>query len=136
MDDKWEPPKMRQTYAFRYGYIFCQNCLKSWERRYLKREKFEKILDIEKFWNYAKEWEKKNYKINTIKNQVSWELMKNDNIWAHKQCRGPFFKMIILINKSIVPIFKMIKLSKFIVKLQTHLKQPKFQLNVKVPEKI
>ena len=49
MDDKWEPPKMRQTYAFRYGHIFCQNCLKSWERRYLKREKFEKILDIEKF---------------------------------------------------------------------------------------
>ena len=44
-------------------------------------------------------------------------------------------KMIILINKSILPLFKMIKLSKFIVKLQTHLKQPKFQLNVKLPEK-
>ena len=40
---------------------------------------------------------------------------------------------IILINKSILPLFKMIKVRKFIV--QTHLKQPKFQLNVKVPEK-
>ena len=29
----------------------------------------------------------------------------------------------------------MITVEKFIVKLQTHLKQPKFQLNVKVPEK-
>ena len=42
---------------------------------------------------------------------------------------------IILINKSILPLFKMMNVRKFIVKLQTHLKQPKFQLNVKVPEK-
>ena len=34
-----------------------------------------------------------------------------------------------------LPLFKMIKVKKFIVKLQTHLKQPKFKLNVKVPEK-
>ena len=73
--------------------FFCQICPKSCERRYLKREKFEKILDIEKFCNYANQWEKKNHKFNTIKNQVSQELIKNDTlVWAHKQYKGTFFK--------------------------------------------
>ena len=93
MGDKWEPPKLSQTHVFRHGHIFSQICLKSCERRYLKREKFEKILDIEKFFYYANEWEKKNHKFNTVKNQVSWKLIKNNtNVRAHKQCKGTFLK--------------------------------------------
>ena len=47
--------------------------------------------------------------------------------WEH------YLKMIILIKKTIPPIFKTIKRRKFILKLQTRLTR-KFQLNVKVPE--
>ena len=129
--------------------MFCRICLKSCERRYLKRENFEKIL-------YANGSEKKKHKLNVVKNQVSWELIKNNytNVSAHKQCKGTFFKkiliqtfghisnakkhslkMIILISKSIPHLFKMIKVRNFIMKLQTHLKQPKFPLNVKGPER-
>ena len=46
----------------------------------------------------------------TVINEVSWELTKNDtDVWAHKQCNVTFLKMIILINKSILSLFKIIK---------------------------
>ena len=51
------------------------------------------MLDVEKFCNYTNGWEKTNHKFNTVKNQVSWELIKNDaDVWAHKQCKKTFFK--------------------------------------------
>ena len=53
MGDKWELPKLSQTHVFRHGHIFCPICL-------------EKILDVEKFCDYANEWEKKNHKFNQL----------------------------------------------------------------------
>ena len=84
----------RQTHVFRHEHIFCQICLKSCEGRYLKREKFEKILDTEKLCNYTSEWEKKNHQFNTFKNQVLWELIKNGTNLGHRS--KTFFNIFFL----------------------------------------
>ena len=59
--DNWEPPKIIQTHVFRHGHISCKIYLKSCEKRCLKWGKLDKILEIEKFFNYANEWEKRNH---------------------------------------------------------------------------
>ena len=93
------------------------------------------MLDIEKFCNYTNRWEKKNHKFNTVKNQVSWELIKNDaDVWAHKQCKETFFKNDYL-HKQINTTSNENEKSETIHSEITRLKQPKFQLNFKVPEK-
>lgn len=66
-----------QTHMYRHGHLVCQACFKSCEKRFLKRDNFQKITDIKKFCNYAEKWEKKTHTFNTVKSHVSWESLNN-----------------------------------------------------------
>ena len=60
MDNEIETPKLSRILVYRHGHLVCQICFKSCEKRFLKRDSFQKIIDIPKFCNYAEKWEKKN----------------------------------------------------------------------------
>ena len=68
MDNEIETPKLNQTHEYRHGHLVCQICLKSCEKRFLKRRK--KTV-FQKFCNYAEKWEKKTDTFNTVKSHVS-----------------------------------------------------------------
>ena len=48
--------------------------------------------------------EEKNHTLNTVKSHVSWESLNNTTeIWAHKNCKGTFFKTEYLEEQPDVP---------------------------------
>ena len=99
-------PKFSQSHVVRGRWI-CQICFKGCERRYLKRDNFQKIQDIQKFKAYAEKWESKDHEYNTINKHVSWtSLDESDEIWAHQspwQCKGKLFKDYYLSKQSSFP---------------------------------
>ena len=87
-----------------HGHLVCQICFKSCEKRFLKRDNIQKITNIQQFGNYAEKWEKKKHTFNTVKIHVSWESLNNTTeIWAHKSCKGTFFKTEYLEKQPDVP---------------------------------
>ena len=73
--------------------MLCQICCKSAEKRCLKRDKFEKITNVEKSRLYANKWDKKNHEYNVVQNFVQWSIIKSDTeLYAHKHCKSNFFK--------------------------------------------
>ena len=104
MNNEIETPKLCRTHVHRHGHLVSQICFKSCEKRFLKRDNFQKITDIKKFCNYAEKWEKKTHTFNTVKSHVSWESLNNTTeIWEHKNCKGTFFKTEYLAKQSDVP---------------------------------
>ena len=108
MDEHSEPrklpePKFSQSHVVR-GRLLCQICFKGCEKRYLKREHFQKLQDVQKFKTYAELWELKDHEYNTVNKHVKWTLLDEGNeIWAHKQCKGKFFKDNYLSKQTSLP---------------------------------
>ena len=65
---------------------------------------FRKLTDIQKFCNHAEKRERKKHTFNTVKSHVSRESLNNTTeIWAHKNCKGTFFKTECLEKQPDVP---------------------------------
>ena len=58
-------PTFSQSHVLR-GRLICQICIKGGEKRYLKRELFQRIQDIQKFKANAEKWESQNHEYNTM----------------------------------------------------------------------
>ena len=94
MGDYSVPSKsnISKTHVYR-DHLVCQICCKSAEKRYLKRDKFEKIANFEKFQEYSNKRDKKDRNDNVVKNFVKWNEINNETVlWALKQCKSNYFK--------------------------------------------
>jgi hypothetical protein len=67
----------------------------------LKRNKFEKITDWEHFRQYAIRWEEVTHTYNQTLKLVDWSAPAEK--WAHKSCKGLFFKDLFLQSQQCIP---------------------------------
>ena len=67
MDNEIETPKLNRTHVYRHGHLVCQICFKSCEKRFLKRDNFQKITDIQKFVITLKSGRKKPIRLTLSK---------------------------------------------------------------------
>ena len=56
-------------------------------KRKIKRENFQKLTDLCRFKEVAEAWEKVDHEYNKINQMVDFAEK-----WAHKTCKGKFFK--------------------------------------------
>ena len=83
-------PTFRSTHV-QSGRIICQICFVGCEHRYSKRNKYHKITDWEQFKKYAIHWRDTNHAAyRNVYNLVDWSA--SGDKWAHKLCKGLFFK--------------------------------------------
>ena len=60
------------------------------DKRNTKRGKFQKLTDLCRFKEIAEAWEKVDHEYNKINQMVDWQYFAEK--WAHKACKGKFFK--------------------------------------------
>ena len=74
--------------------VTCQICFISVERNKIKRNKFERINDINKFQTYSQTWYKTHHDdYKRVFSLVDWsQLNSKKEIWGHKSCKGKFFQ--------------------------------------------
>ena len=73
-----------------HGRIACQICFVSSDKRHIKRKNFQKFTDISRFKELSETWEKVDHEYNKINQLVNWQ--DSSDKWAHKACKGKFFK--------------------------------------------
>ena len=66
----------------------------------MKREKLEKISNIEHFKETASHWKNCSYEYKRVHALVNWEKGGKRGEMAHKACKGTFFKESFLISKN------------------------------------
>ena len=67
--------------------------------------KFQHHGRLKKMHPYAELWEVKEHEYNTVNKHVIWTSLDEGNeIWAHKQCKGKFFKDNYLSKQTSLPI--------------------------------
>ena len=59
----------------------------------------QKIKDITGFQEKALEWKRYNHEYRTIYENVDWPNLKE--AWAHKSCKGNFFKKTYMTNQPL-----------------------------------
>ncbi len=74
------------------GRITCQICFESVGKKHLKRgiKKFERLSDWSNFNIFAKRWAKTDHEFKKVLQMVNWNSIGEK--WAHKTCKGKFFK--------------------------------------------
>ena len=77
--------------------IYCEICLKSCIKKHKLRSKLEKIVDIKVFKSFAERWHQKQHEYNKVLNFVDWTT--DQEHYAHKSCKGTFFKESFLNTK-------------------------------------
>ena len=63
----------------------------------MKREKLEKISNIEHFKETALRWKNCGYEYKRVNELIDWE---KGGEMAHKACKGTFFKEVFLFQKK------------------------------------
>ncbi len=82
-------PTFRSSHVYS-GHITCQICFMTCDKRHLRRNKYEKIVNVERFKQYALRWETVSHAYNTVYKSVNWT--DSAQKWAHKACKGCFLK--------------------------------------------
>ena len=82
-------PTFRATHV-QPGRKTCHICFTGCEKRNSKRAKFERITDVDKFKNYAVQWQNTSHLYNRVFDQVMWSSVGEH--WAHKLCKSQFFR--------------------------------------------
>eukprot|EP00112_Aurelia_sp_Birch-Aquarium-sp1_P004612 Seg1523.1 transcript_id=Seg1523.1/GoldUCD/mRNA.D3Y31 product="hypothetical protein" protein_id=Seg1523.1/GoldUCD/D3Y31 len=73
------------------GPITCQICFESVQKKHFKRgKKFERLSDWSNFSCFARKWAKADHEFNKVFQMVDWN--STGEKWAHKACKGKFFK--------------------------------------------
>ena len=64
----------------------------------MRRKNFGRIIDINRFKHIAEKWERVDHEYNKVNKLVDWT--NNQEQWAHKGCKGKFFKTEFLNNQE------------------------------------
>ena len=81
------------------GRITCQICFESIQKKHRKgRRKFEKLSSCSNFLSFARKWAETDHKFNNVLKMVDWKFTGEK--WAHKICRGKFFKEHLLVSQN------------------------------------
>ena len=80
------------------GRITCQICFESSLIKHEKREHFQRV-DKTKFLKYSLEWKHVDHCYNLVHSKVD---CSSKEIWAHKNCKGIFFKGSFLSSQTLI----------------------------------
>ena len=81
------------------GRITCQICFESIQKKHRKgRRKFEKLSNCSNFLSFARKWAETDHKFNNVLKMVDWKFTGEK--WAHKTCKGKFFKEHFLVSQN------------------------------------
>ena len=92
-------PALKTAPVVHKGRIQCSICFIGTLQRDTKRAGIQKIKDITGFQEKALEWKRYNHEYRTIYENVDWPNLKE--AWAHKSCKGNFFKETYMTNQPL-----------------------------------
>ena len=72
------------------GRIVCQICFASSSIKNLNRSNLQKMLNFEKFIDYAQRWKQYDHEYNKVYDAV--DLTNSSDKYAHKACKRKFLK--------------------------------------------
>ena len=81
---------MKAATSYCLSWSYCQICFVSSDKRNIKRRNFQKLTDLCRFEKVAEASEKVDYEYSKINQMVDWQDFAEK--WAHKACKGKFFK--------------------------------------------
>ena len=90
-------PSYEGSPAVYNGRVLCQICFTGCLKKNVKREKLEKISNIEHFKETALRWKNCGYEYKRVNELIDWE---KGGEMAHKACKGTFFKEVFLFQKK------------------------------------